>query len=127
MKALFVIGLNGLIGNEMISFFSEAGCQVYGIYNDIRTDFFEPKGDTQWNQTQLKSKYCDFIQVELGNRDKDKELLFFKSLKNDAIIQYDAQPSNRHAASMLFYGNPEDALNLLHANRLDNPKTPSGK
>ena len=53
MKKLLVSGANGLIGSEVVCYFAERGWQVLGVDNNMRADFFGPKGDTRWNQNRL--------------------------------------------------------------------------
>ncbi|MCW5584173.1 MAG: NAD-dependent epimerase/dehydratase family protein [Gammaproteobacteria bacterium] len=127
MKVLVVTGSSGLIGSEVVSFFSELGWKVYGIDNNMRADFFGPQGDTRWNQSRLVSKYPKFKHVELDIRDRVDVLAFFKSLKYDAIVHTAAQPSHDLAALRPFDDfdvNAVGTLNLLESNRLVNPEAP---
>lgn len=127
MKILLVTGSSGLIGSEVVSFFSELGWKVYGIDNNMRADFFGPQGDTRWNQSRLVAKYPEFKHVELDIRNRVDVLTFFKSLKYDAIVHTAAQPSHDLAASRPFDDfdvNAVGTLNLLESNRLVNPEAP---
>lgn len=127
MKILLVTGSSGLIGSEVVSFFSELGWKVYGIDNNMRADFFGPQGDTRWNQSRLVAKYPAFKHVELDIRNRADVLAFFKSLKYDAIVHTAAQPSHDLAASRPFDDfdvNAVGTLNLLESNRLVNPEAP---
>jgi CDP-paratose 2-epimerase len=127
MKVLIVTGSSGLIGSEVVSFFSEAGWKIYGIDNNMRADFFGPQGDTRWNQSRLVNQFSNFTHVELDIRNRAEVLAFFKSIKYDAIIHTAAQPSHDLAASRPFDDfdvNATGTLNLLEANRLINKEAP---
>ena len=54
MNKILVSGSNGLIGGEVVSYFSKKGMKVFGIDNNMRADFFGPAGDTIWNQNRLQ-------------------------------------------------------------------------
>ena len=127
MRVLIVTGSSGLIGSEVVSFFSDLGWRIYGIDNNMRADFFGPQGDTRWNQSRLVNQYSSFTHVELDIRNRAEVLSFFKSIKYDAIIHTAAQPSHDLAASLPFDDfdvNAVGTLNLLEANRLMNKEAP---
>jgi len=127
MRVLIVTGSSGLIGSEVVSFFSDLGWRIYGIDNNMRADFFGPQGDTRWNQSRLVNQYSSFTHVELDIRNRAEVLSFFKSIKYDAIIHTAAQPSHDLAASRPFDDfdvNAVGTLNLLEANRLMNKEAP---
>jgi CDP-paratose 2-epimerase len=127
MKTLVVTGSGGLIGSEVVSFFSHLGWKIYGIDNNMRADFFGPQGDTRWNQERLVQTYPLFSHVELDIRDRTNVLTFFKSIQYDAIIHTAAQPSHDLAASRPFDDfdvNAVGTLNLLEANRQFNKDAP---
>jgi len=126
MKTLVVTGSSGLIGSEVVSFFSNLGWKIYGIDNNMRADFFGPQGDTRWNQSRLE-QYPNFKHVELDIRDRKAVLDFIKSVKYDALVHTAAQPSHDLAASRPFDDfdvNAVGTLNLLEAHRLNNPEAP---
>ena len=54
MPNLLVTGSSGLIGSEVVRYFDAQGWKVFGVDNNLRADFFGPKGDTRWNQQQLE-------------------------------------------------------------------------
>lgn len=127
MKKLIVTGSSGLIGSEVVSYFSTNGWSVIGVDNNMRADFFGPSGDTRWNQKRLLEKYPNFKHTELDIRDRKKVLEFIAETKPDAIVHTAAQPSHDLAASRPFDDfdvNAVGTLNLLEANRLTNPETP---
>ena len=57
MKRVLVTGSSGLIGSEAAAHFDARGWQVIGIDNNMRADFFGPKGDTTWNRRRLEAAY----------------------------------------------------------------------
>jgi CDP-paratose 2-epimerase len=127
MKTLLVTGSSGLIGSEVVSYFSTHGWKVYGIDNNMRADFFGPQGDTRWNQKRLESDFKNFMHVEVDIRDRKKIISFINEIKPKAIIHTAAQPSHDLAASRPFDDfdvNAVGTLNLLEANRLTNLEVP---
>ncbi|MDB5258745.1 MAG: NAD-dependent epimerase/dehydratase [Chitinophagaceae bacterium] len=120
MKTLIVTGSGGLIGSEVVAFFSRLGWKIYGIDNNMRADFFGPQGDTRWNQQRLVATYDNFSHVELDIRDRSEVLKFLSSVKYNAIVHAAAQPSHDLAATRPFDDfdvNAVGTLNLLEANR----------
>jgi CDP-paratose 2-epimerase len=127
MKKLIVTGSSGLIGSEVVSYFSNNGWKVYGIDNNMRADFFGPQGDTRWNQKRLEKELKNFLHTELDIRDRKGVIDFFKRVRPDAIVHTAAQPSHDLAASRPFDDfdvNANGTLNLLEANRLTNSEVP---
>ncbi len=127
MKKIIVTGSSGLIGSEVVTFFSSQGVSVYGFDNNMRADFFGPQGDTRWNQQRLSEQFKNFTHVEIDLRDRAKILSAVKEISPDAIIHTAAQPSHDLAASRPFDDfdvNAVGTLNMLEANRLTNPNTP---
>ena len=127
MKKIIVTGSSGLIGSEVVTFFSSQGISVYGFDNNMRADFFGPQGDTRWNQQRLSEQFKNFTHVEIDLRDRTKILAAVKEIAPDAIIHTAAQPSHDLAASRPFDDfdvNAVGTLNMLEANRLTDPTTP---
>jgi CDP-paratose 2-epimerase len=127
MKKLLMTGSSGLIGSEVVRHFDNLGYKVYGIDNNMRADFFGPKGDTRWNQGQLINSCKNFEHIELDIRNREGVLDLFKNLKPDYITHTAAQPSHDLAASRPFDDfdvNAVGTLNLLEASRLHCPETP---
>jgi len=126
-KTLLVTGSNGLIGSEVVKYFSLKGWKVYGIDNNMRADFFGPHGDTRWVQSWLVKNCSGFTHVELDIRDRVKMLQICKQLRPDAIIHSAAQPSHDLAASRPFDDfevNAVGTLNILEAARRHCPDSP---
>ena len=127
MIKLLVTGSSGLIGSEVVRHFDKLGWKIYGIDNNMRADFFGPKGDTRWNQNQLVEQCKNFIHVELDIRDRNLVLRFFEDIKPDYIAHTAAQPSHDLAASRPFDDfdvNAVGTLNLLEASRQFCPESP---
>ena len=58
-QTLLVTGSSGLIGSEVVDYFSDLGWRVYGVDNNMRADFFGPGGDTRWNQRRLQETHSN--------------------------------------------------------------------
>jgi CDP-paratose 2-epimerase len=54
---MLVTGAGGLIGSEVVSYFSDRAESIIGVDNNMRADFFGPDGDTRWNVRRLESLY----------------------------------------------------------------------
>jgi nucleoside-diphosphate-sugar epimerase len=54
-QVLVVTGSSGLIGSEVVEHFCHLGWNVHGVDNNMRADFFGPKGDTRWNLERLRT------------------------------------------------------------------------
>ena len=85
-KSIIVTGSSGLIGCEVVSFFSREGYKVHGIDNNMRESFFGPQGSTRWNQKRLQEVHSDFEHNELDIRNRQGVLALIESIKPDAIV-----------------------------------------
>lgn len=127
MRKVLVTGAGGLIGSEVVAFFVENGFEVVGIENNMRADFFGPKGDTTWNLNKLTRRYGNFTSYSIDIRNRPEIVAFVARQRPDAIIHTAAQPSHDLAASRPFDDfdvNAVGTLNLLEANRLANAAVP---
>lgn len=127
MKKIVVSGSSGLIGSEVVSYFSQNGWKVIGIDNNMRADFFGPQGDTRWNQKRLLAQFPNFTHIEMDIRDRLKVAALINETKPAAIIHTAAQPSHDLAATRPFDDfdvNAVGTLNLLESNRKTNPEIP---
>ena len=127
MKKILVTGAGGLIGSEVVRFFSEKNMQVLGIDNNMRSVFFGEKGDTTWNIAQLQATYSNFENYQVDIRDRQAIIDFIKTHKPDAIVHTAAQPSHDLAATMPFEDfdvNAVGTLNLLEATRKTSTSIP---
>lgn len=120
MKTLIVTGSSGLIGSESVGHFDHAGWRVLGIDNNMRADFFGPRGDTTWNLKRLLRQTEHFESLDIDIRDRDAVLSLFRGHRPDAIIHCAAQPSHDLAKDRPFDDfdvNAVGTMNLLEATR----------
>jgi len=126
MKIL-VTGSSGLIGAEAVSHFDSHGYIVYGMDNNMRMDFFGPRGDTRWNLRRLLEGTRHFSHFEVDIRDRAAVFDFFETHPLDAIIHCAAQPSHdlsRQRPLDDFDVNAVGTVNLLEATRRFCPEAP---
>ena len=62
---ILVTGSGGLIGSECVLFFDKLGFSVVGVDNNMRADFFGPKGDTTWNTQRLENTCSKFLHLDM--------------------------------------------------------------
>ncbi len=120
MHKLLVTGSSGLIGSEVVRHFDRMGWRIIGVDNNMRADFFGPRGDTRWNQRQLEEGCAGFEHFELDIRDRRGVLELFKELRPTHIVHTAAQPSHDLAATRPFDDfdvNAVGTLNLLEGAR----------
>ena len=121
---VLVTGSSGLIGSEAVLFFDAMGFAVTGLDNNMRADFFGPRGDTNWNRQRLETTCRHFQHVELDIRDRQAVDELFQRQPFDLIIHAAAQPSHDLAARRPFDDfdvNAGGTLNLLEACRRHRP------
>jgi CDP-paratose 2-epimerase len=121
MNSVLVTGSSGLIGSEAVAYFDQRGWRVFGVDNNMRADFFGPKGDTTWNLDRLKSATKNFQHNQLDIRDRIAVVKLIADLKPNLIVHAAAQPSHDLAAKRPFDDfdvNAVGTLNLLEATRL---------
>lgn len=120
MKKLLVTGAAGLIGSEVVSWFSHLGWEVLGVDNNMRADFFGPKGDTTWNTRRMEKDLPGYRCVDLDIRDRQALIKLIATTQPDAVVHTAAQPSHDLAASRPFDDfdvNAVGTLNVLEALR----------
>jgi CDP-paratose 2-epimerase len=120
MKRVLVTGSSGLIGSEAVAHFDQRGWQVIGVDNNMRADFFGPKGDTSWNLRRLQSSTKNFRSVNVDIRDRAAVQKTINDVAPDLIVHAAAQPSHDLAAKRPFDDfdvNAVGTLNLLEATR----------
>src|SRR5262249_41062006 len=120
MKTVLITGSSGLIGSEAVAYFDARGWKVVGVDNNMRADFFGPKGDTTWNLKRLQSATKNFHHTQLDIRDRPSVLKIIPDVKPDLIVHAAAQPSHDLAASRPFDDfdvNAVGTLNLLESTR----------
>ena len=121
MKTVLVTGSSGLIGSEAVTYFDRRGYRVVGVDNNMRADFFGPKGDTTWNLSRLRSVTRNFNSTSGDIRDRIGMQKLIADTKPDVIVHAAAQPSHDLAAKRAyddFDVNAVGTLNLLEATRI---------
>ena len=119
-KKLLVTGAAGLIGSEVVAWFSRYDWEIVGVDNNMRADFFGPKGDTTWNTRRMEAEFTDYRCEAVDIRDRNALRALVASVKPDAIVHTAAQPSHDLAASRPyddFDVNAVGTMNLLEAVR----------
>ena len=127
IRKVLVTGSSGLIGSEAVVHFERKGCRVLGIDNNMRADFFGPKGDTTWNLNRLKQDCRNFEHYAVDIRDRAGVSDFFKTHRPEVVIHCAAQPSHDLAKDRPFDDfdvNANGTLNLLEAARQYAPESP---
>jgi len=125
MQRVLVTGSNGLIGSEAVEHYDRLGCEVHGVDNNMRRQFFGPKGDTLWNLARLQRVTGHFTHHDLDIRDREGVFALFQQYSFDVIIHCAAQPSHDRARDIPlidFDVNAVGTLNLLEATRQHAPK-----
>lgn len=120
MKKLLVTGAAGLIGSEVVASFIGSGWRVLGVDNNMRADFFGPKGDTTWNTRRMVERYEHYECIDADIRDRPRLQAIVADFAPDAVVHTAAQPSHDLAASRPFDDfdvNAVGTLNLLEAVR----------
>jgi CDP-paratose 2-epimerase len=126
MKVL-ITGSAGLIGSSAVRAFDTAGCEVVGIDNNMRREFFGEAGDTRWKTAELLDSTTRFRHVDADIRDRDRVLALFETERFDAVVHCAAQPSHDRAAAIPFLDfevNALGTLNLLESNRQFSAEAP---
>ena len=119
MKVL-VTGSSGLIGSEAVEYYAHHGNDVIGVDNNMRAEFFGPKGDTTWNLKRLQAVTRHFVPVDIDIRDRARIFDLFKEHAFDLIVHCAAQPSHDKAKDIPlvdFEVNALGTINLLEATR----------
>jgi len=119
-KTLLITGSSGLIGSEAVRYFDERGYRCIGVDNNMRMEFFGPRGDTTWNRDQLLRTTRTFEHRDLDIRDKAGVCELYRTEHFSAVIHCAAQPSHDRARDFPitdFEVNAVGTLNLLEANR----------
>jgi CDP-paratose 2-epimerase len=122
-----VTGSSGLIGSETVSFLDAHGWRVHGVDNNMRADFFGPRGDTSWNLERLRNATRRFEHHEIDVRDREAILDLVSRTRPQLVVHAAAQPSHDLAASRPFDDfdtNAVGTLNLLEAVRRSCPESP---
>lgn len=125
-KNLLVTGSCGLVGSEIVEFFSKDYDRVYGIDNNFRKFFFGKQGDITFRENYLKKNVKNYLQFNFDIRDRKKIFDLIEKTKPFSIIHCAGQPSHDLAAKIPFDDfetNANGTLNLLEAVRQKSKKT----
>ncbi len=125
VENILVTGSSGLIGSEVVEYFDRRVSKIIGVDNNMRADFFGPKGDTRWNLKRLQSATKNFHHVTLDIRNRQDVLKLFENSPFDLIVHCAAQPSHDLAKDRPFDDfdvNANGTLNLLEATRRFRPE-----
>jgi CDP-paratose 2-epimerase len=124
MPVAIVTGSGGLIGSESVAHFVEAGFDVIGLENDMRSYYFGPAASTARQTDRLLSAYDgSFRSLAVDIRDFEAVSRVFaeNAAALELVIHTAAQPSHDWAASEPltdFSVNATGTINLLEATRL---------
>src|SRR3954452_11007068 len=124
---VLVTGSSGLIGSEAVTFFDRMDFDVTGVDNNMRADFFGPKGDTTWNRRRLETACRHFTHKTVDIRDRAAVDELLRTGRFELIIHAAAQPSHDLAAKRPFDDfdvNAVGTLNLLEAARASAAEAP---
>jgi CDP-paratose 2-epimerase len=126
MPVAIVTGSGGLIGSESVRHFVEAGYDVVGIENDMRSAFFGDSASTRAVTQRLVETHPEFRSLDLDVRDTaGVERIFAEhGGQIELVVHTAAQPSHDWAASapqVDFGVNANGTLNLLEATRMHAP------
>jgi CDP-paratose 2-epimerase len=126
MKAL-ITGSGGLIGSACARLLGEAGWEVVGVDNDMRSWFFGPQGTTRPVVDELERTVSGYRHVQLDIRDRQGVRDLLEKQRPRFIIHTAAQPSHDKAASIPYEDfdvNAAGTLNMLVAARDFCPDAP---
>lgn len=118
MPTAIVTGSGGLIGSECVRHFVEAGFEVIGIDNDMRSHFFGASASTRGTSQRLADAYDEFRWLDLDIRDQQGiDRVFGRYGRTiELVVHTAAQPSHDWAARdprADFSINATGTLNLL--------------
>jgi CDP-paratose 2-epimerase len=119
-KTALITGSCGLIGSEVVRYFSKKDYSIIGIDSNHRAVFFGPDGDTSWTLKSLAEKIKGYVHHNLDIREREKLFGVIEEARPDIVIHTAAQPSHDKAAAIPFLDfeiNALGTLNLLEATR----------
>ncbi|HEX8694937.1 MAG TPA: NAD-dependent epimerase/dehydratase family protein [Longimicrobium sp.] len=117
-------GSSGLVGAEVVDYFSRLGAEVHGIDNNMRRDFFGPGGDTLPSLGRLRAEHPRFRHHALDVRDREGVCQCVEAVRPTLVVHAAGQPSHDLAAQRPFDDfdvNATGTLNLLEAVRRHAP------
>ena len=122
MSVAIVTGSGGLVGSQTVEHFVQAGYDVIGLENDMRSVFFGPQASTAQVTERLAERFGEFTSLPIDIRDADAVERVFadNGARIEIVVHAAAQPSHDWAASdpqTDFTVNANGTLNLLEATR----------
>jgi CDP-paratose 2-epimerase len=114
MNTLMVTGSSGLIGSEVVDYFSREGWQVHGIDNNMRAYFFGAEGDTRRNTARLLRTHDHFRHHDVDIRNRVAVRQIVEQVNPGLVVHTAAQPSHDLAAKMPFDDFEVNALGTLN-------------
>jgi CDP-paratose 2-epimerase len=127
MALAIITGSGGLIGSETVAHFVEAGYDVIGIENDLRSYFFGPSASTANQSRRLMQRYGDsfrWVENDIRDREAIDRIFAAHARELELVVHTAAQPSHDWAArdpQTDFTINANGTLNLLEATREHKP------
>lgn len=127
MPTAIITGSGGLIGSESVRHFVEAGYDVVGLDNDMRSYFFGPSASTAPTTARLERDYRNSFRslpIDIRDRDGVERVFSEHAASLSLVVHTAAQPSHDWAASEPhtdFTVNATGTLNLLESTRRHAP------
>ena len=119
LDKVLITGSCGLVGSESVRCFADLGCEVVGIDNNHRKDWFGEEGDTSPVKVKLK-ELPNYRHMNLNVVDEYAMREVIKEEQPDLIIHAAAQPSHEKSSEIPladFKVNALGTINLLEATR----------
>ena len=116
---VLITGSCGLVGSEAVWYFSNLGCEVVGIDNNHRRDWFGDAGDTTSIKSKLK-ELSNYRHMNLNIVDEYAMREVIGEEQPDLIIHAAGQPSHEKSSEIPladFKVNALGTINLLEATR----------
>ncbi len=123
IEKVLITGSCGLVGSEAVRYFSDLGCKVVGIDNNLRKTWFGDEGDTSEVKKQLK-ELENYRHITLDITDEHNIREIVREEQPDILIHAAAQPSHEKSAEIPlsdFKVNAFGTINLLESVRLHCP------
>ena len=119
LDKVLITGSCGLVGSEAVRYFTDLGCDVVGIDNNHRKDWFGDEGDTSAIKEELR-KLPRYRHMNLNIVDENAMREVIGEEQPDLIIHAAGQPSHEKSVEIPladFKVNALGTINLLEATR----------